>query len=60
MKRATVWILVALAAATVSSCGRKAVPRLPAGVHDNYPAGYPKGAKPTPERFLVKPGPDPV
>jgi hypothetical protein len=60
MKRATVWILVALAAATVASCGRKAVPRLPAGQQDSYPAGYPKGAPPTPEPFLRKPGPDPV
>jgi predicted small lipoprotein YifL len=60
MKRATVWILVALAAATVSSCGRKAVPRLPAGAQDNFPGGYPKGSKPTPDPFLRKPGPDPV
>lgn len=60
MKRATVWILVLLAAAAVASCGRKAVPRLPAGTQDNYPSGYPKGAPPTPEPFLEKPGPDPV
>jgi hypothetical protein len=43
-----------------ASCGRKAVPQLPAGVNDTYPAGYPKGAPPTPEPFLRKPGPDPV
>ena len=60
MKRATVLMLVLLAGAMVASCGRKAVPRLPSGVNDNYPAGYPKGAPPTPEPFLRKPGPDPV
>jgi hypothetical protein len=60
MKRATVIIAVLLAAAAVASCGRKAVPRLPAGAQDKFPQGYPKGAPPTPEPFLTKPGPDPV
>lgn len=60
MKRATVWISLGLVALALAGCGRAAVPRLPAGVNDNYPAGYPKGAPVTPEPFLVKPGPDPV
>lgn len=58
MKRVTVWVLILLAAAMVASCGRKGTPRLPAGVHDSFPGGYPKGAPSTPERFLEKPGPD--
>jgi hypothetical protein len=60
MKRATVWIVVVLAAAALGSCGRKAVPRLPAGAQDQYPHGYPKGAPPTHEPIFVKPGPGPI
>lgn len=29
----------------LASCGRPGLPRLPQGVSDTYPAGYPRGAK---------------
>lgn len=60
MKRACLVILVLFAAATVASCGRKAVPRLPAGVQDDYPRGYPQGAPATPDPILTNPKPDVV
>jgi hypothetical protein len=42
----TVTVVGLLAACLLlAACGRPGLPRLPRGQSDNYPAGYPHGAK---------------
>ncbi len=37
----------------LAACGRPGLPRLPQGVSDRYPGGYPQGAK-APEGTILK------
>lgn len=41
----------------LAGCGRPGLPRLPQGVSDTYPAGYPHGATRATESILTSPKP---
>lgn len=52
LRRLIALLSLVLLVAGLSACGRRGDPQLPAGVTDEYPRGYPAGARPPDENIF--------